>query len=113
MGLGTDAGCPFVFHYDTWRELAYFCKYVGVTPEFAIYSATLGNAQILGISGETGSVESGKSADLLVVNDDPRKDLTTLADPSMVVCRGKIFKEPKIKKNEDVDRQLNELLAEM
>ena len=26
VGLGTDSGCPFITHYDMWRELAYFVK---------------------------------------------------------------------------------------
>lgn len=27
VGLGTDTGCPYVTHYDMWRELYYFHKY--------------------------------------------------------------------------------------
>ena len=46
VGLGTDTGCPFITHYDMWRELIYFCRYCDVTPAFALYSATLGNARI-------------------------------------------------------------------
>ena len=26
VGIGTDTACPFVTHYDTWRELDYFIK---------------------------------------------------------------------------------------
>ncbi|MCH5189813.1 MAG: amidohydrolase family protein, partial [Oscillospiraceae bacterium] len=66
VGLGTDTGCPFVTHYNMWRELVYFQKYVGVSPEFALYTATLGNAKIAGVENITGSIEAGKSADILV-----------------------------------------------
>ena len=31
VGLGTDTGCPYITHYDMWRELYYFHKYCGVT----------------------------------------------------------------------------------
>ena len=41
-----------------WRELKYFTKYVGVTPEFALYTATLGNAEIAGLDAITGSIET-------------------------------------------------------
>ena len=35
VGLGTDTGCPFITHYDMWRELCYFVKFCDVTPAFA------------------------------------------------------------------------------
>lgn len=60
VGLGTDTGCPYTTHYNMWRELHYFQKEVGVTPEFALYTATLNNARILGLGDVTGSVEVGK-----------------------------------------------------
>ena len=40
VGLGTDTGCPYITHYDMWRELCYFVKHCGVTPAFALHSAT-------------------------------------------------------------------------
>ncbi|MDY2901989.1 MAG: amidohydrolase family protein, partial [Bacilli bacterium] len=43
VGLGTDTACPFVTHYNTWRELAYFSKYVKADNKEAIYHATLQN----------------------------------------------------------------------
>ncbi|MCI6254904.1 amidohydrolase family protein [Eubacterium coprostanoligenes] len=81
-----------------WRELHYFERNVGVSPEYALYTATPNNAQILGIADETGSIEVGKCADMLISNDNPFEDFRVLSEPYMVVCRGKIFKEQKIKK---------------
>lgn len=74
VGLGTDTGCPYTTHYNMWRELKYFTKYVGVTPEFALYTATLGNAEIAGLDAITGSIEVGKSADILVADKNPLDD---------------------------------------
>ena len=113
VGLGTDAGCPWVFHYDTWRELAYFSKYLGVSPEFTIYTATLSNAKILGIDKETGSIEPGKSADLLVLGANPLDDFKTLSKPEMVVMKGRVIRNPKIKKHDEIDRQLDELFEKL
>ena len=48
VGLGTDTGCPYVTHYDMWRELHYFHKYVGVSNAFALYTATLNSAVMAG-----------------------------------------------------------------
>ena len=81
VGMGTDTGCPYTAHYNMWRELHYFQKEVGVTPEFALYTATLNNARILGLGDVTGSVEVGKCADLLIANSDPLADFRALEQP--------------------------------
>lgn len=98
VGLGTDTGCPYTTHYNMWRELHYFEKSVGVSPEFALYTATLNNAAILGIDNITGSIEVGKCADMLVSNENPLDDFRALSQPFVVVARGKVFNQPKINK---------------
>ena len=110
VGLGTDAGCPFVAHYDFWRELCYFQKYCGVTPAFAIHTATQINAKIAGVSDLTGTVEEGKSADFLIVKENPLSDLRALKMPEKVMFRGKLFHEPKVKRIEFVDRELDKVM---
>ena len=113
VGLGTDTACPFVTHYNTWRELFLFHKYVGVSTTYALYTATLGNAKILGIDDITGSVEVGKSADLLVIDGNPTDDLYNLSKPYIVVIRGKLIKNPKLKKFKDIDKELDKAFAKI
>lgn len=110
LGLGTDVGCPFVTHYDTWRELAYFVKFLDVSPEFALYTATLRNAQIAGIDNITGSIDEGKDADFVVTEKNPLEDMRALANISMVVSRGKVYDHPQLKKKAKVEEQLNPLM---
>ncbi len=110
VGLGTDTACPFVTHYNMWRELAFFVHYVGVTPAFAIYSATLRNAQLVGLGRETGSIEAGKSADFIAVDKNPLEDLSALASPSMVVIRGRRIDSPRVKKSDIVEKQLDRIM---
>lgn len=110
VGIGTDTACPFVTHYDTWRELDYFIKYVKSDNREAIYHATLLNAIIAGIDNETGSVEENKSCDLLIVDNNPLEDITTLREPSMVVFRGRIINKPKVKKFKYVEEELDKQL---
>ena len=107
VGLGTDSACPFVTQYDMWRELAYFKKFVGVSASFAIHTATLGNAKIAGIDKETGSIEVGKCADMLIVNENPLDDLTVLRNPYMVVGNGNVIKEPKVDKIPVIEEALD------
>ena len=112
VGLGTDTACPFVTHYNTWRELAYFSKYVKADNKEAIYHATLQNAIIAGIDKVTGSIEVNKSCDLLIVDKNPLDDLSNLRKPSMVIFRGKIIKNPKVKKFKYVEEELDKHLYE-
>ncbi|MBR0461823.1 MAG: amidohydrolase family protein [Erysipelotrichaceae bacterium] len=107
VGLGSDVSCPFVVHYNFWRELYYFNKYIGRSAKETLYRATLGNASIIGIDKETGSIEEGKCADMIVVKDDPLNDLTALKNVSMVIARGNLIRKPKHKKMSDIDKVLD------
>ena len=110
VGLGTDTGCPYITPYDMWRELCYFVKYCGVTPAFALYSATLLNAELAGIDSVTGSVEAGKAADLIVCDRDPLADLTALRSLHMVIKDGLRIQQPTVKKMPEVERELDKFL---
>ena len=110
VGLGTDTGCPFITHYNMWRELIYFCRYCDVTPAFALHSATLGNAKIAHIDDRVGSIEAGKIADMVVTAGNPLEDLTTLRNISAVISRGRHIEQPKVKKMNQVERELDKFL---
>ena len=61
----------------------------------AINAATLNGAKLLGIDNNTGSVESGKFADLIVLNADPLADISVLTKPDniqVVIIDGNIVK---------------------
>ncbi len=110
VGLGTDTACPFVTHYDMWRELCYFKKYCNISNSFALHTATQVNAEILGIDNITGTVEVGKQADFLVADNNPLVNLEYLRNPSFVFYRGSIIKKPKIKKYSYVEEELDKYL---
>ena len=110
VGLGTDVGCPYITHYDMWRELNHFVKYCGVTPAFALYSATKLNARLAGIGDVTGSVEVGKQADLIVCTDDPLKSPSALRTLDIVVKGGYRIDKPQVKKMPEVERELDNFL---
>ena len=108
--LGNDVGCPWITQYDFWRELYYFHKYVGVSNAFAIYTATRRSAELAGIGHITGSIEKGKSADMLVISGNPLEDLRALRYPEMVITRGTILNHPKIRKRKQVEAELDKFL---
>lgn len=110
VGLGTDTGCPYITHYDMWREINYFHKYCDVTPAFALYSATLGNAKIAEIDNITGSIEKGKCADMIACKKNPLDDLTALRELSLVVSNGTPYKDPVVKKIPEVEKELDKFI---
>ena len=111
VGLGTDSSCPFVTQYDMWREVAYFAKYVGVSNAFALHTATQVNAELLGLDGETGTIDCGKAADILVTRENPLDDLCALREPMHVMCRGDLVCKLKVKRIPEVDAELDAIMA--
>ena len=110
VGLGTDTGCPYITHYDMWREVFYFQKYCGVSNAFALYTATAGNAAIAGLEKVTGSIQPGLSADLIVTRENPLEDLRALRQVSMVMAAGRLYRHPKVKKLPEVEKELDKFL---
>ena len=87
IALGTDAG---VFpHSQTNQELALMVSKGGMTPRDALVAATKGGADLLNLSSETGTLDPGKSADLIAVEGDPLTDPTAVQRVGYVMVRGK------------------------
>ena len=76
---GTDSSSVLPFGQHAW-ELELLCSEGGFTPMQAIAAATSVAAEGLGIAQETGTLERGKFADLVVVDGDPLADITLLRD---------------------------------
>ena len=108
--LGNDVGCPWITQYDFWRDLYYFHKYVGVSNAFALYTATLRSAELAGIGTITGSIQKGKSADMIVTAQNPLEDLRVLRHLEMVIARGTMIEQPKVKKRKQVEAELDKFL---
>lgn len=60
----------------------------GATPQEAIAAATIDAARCARCAETVGSVEPGKRADLVIVDDDPRERTETLREPAAVFHRG-------------------------
>ena len=109
--LGNDVGCPWITQYDFWRELYYFHKYVGVSNAFALYTATGRSAELAGIGAETGTIEPGKCADMIVTKQNPLEDLRALRHIEKVIMKGQIMDQPKVKIRKNVEEQLDKYLT--
>ncbi|OZG62887.1 imidazolonepropionase [Bifidobacterium hapali] len=112
VGVGTDTAMTFVTQYNTWRELDLLVKRAGFTAAEAIHAATQGNAEILNINDVTGSVEVGKTADLLVLEGDPLLDLRVLKTPTLIIADGRPLWHPTVKRFDDMDALLDRAYRE-
>jgi len=66
---------------------------MGMTPKRAIAAATRINAQIIG-RRDLGSIEPGKTADIIVVNGNPLFNIVALSHVEVVVKDGVVYKGP-------------------
>ena len=88
---GTDAGGWE--HGNNARELQCLVE-AGLTPMEALVAGTGWAAECLGLEKEIGTIQERKSADLVVVDGDPLRDITVLQDKSrikLVMRDGKVF----------------------
>lgn len=77
---GTDSGSGFALI----RELELMVD-AGIPPARAIQSATWNAAQALGESGERGTIERGRRADLILVRGDPMANISDLRRVALVI----------------------------
>src|SRR5882672_5295715 len=64
----------------------------GMTPIEALRAATINSAELLGRSGEIGTLEPGKFADIVAVDGDPLADITVMEKIVFVMKGGEIYK---------------------
>lgn len=90
IAFGTDAGVyP---HGENGKEFEYMVE-AGMPAMEAIKSATIVPAGILGMSDKLGTLEAGKLADIIAVDDNPLKNIATMATVSFVMKDGVVYKE--------------------
>ena len=68
----------------------------GLKPIEALQAATSHAAELLGLSNEIGSIEPGKSADIIAVSGDPTKDISAMENVVFVMKGGEILRQKQI-----------------
>ena len=87
IALGTDSAVAP--HSQAGKELALMVEKGGMSPRDALIAATKGGPDLMGLSNETGTLEPGKSADLIAVQGDPLVDPAAVQHVDYVMVEGR------------------------
>jgi imidazolonepropionase-like amidohydrolase len=87
IALGTDSAVAP--HTEANKELALMVEKGGMTPRDALIAATKGGPDLMGLSNQTGTLDPGKSADLIAVEGDPLVDPAAVQHVDYVMVEGR------------------------
>jgi imidazolonepropionase-like amidohydrolase len=87
IALGTDSAVAP--HSEANKEVELMVTKGGMTPRDALIAATKGGPDLMGLANETGTLDPGKSADLIAVEGDPLVDPTAVQRIDYVMVEGK------------------------
>lgn len=90
FSFGTDTGVSK--HGENAQEFALLVDKVGMTPAEAIRTATVAAADLLGQSDSLGTIEPGKTADIIAVTGSPLENVRRLEQVDFVMHRGVVAK---------------------
>lgn len=97
IAVGTDAGIGGAKHgVSTLREMELMVE-AGLPPAAALIAATANSAKALGVSGDRGTIEPGKRADLVVVTGKPWRNIADVRNIHQVVIDGELVIDPRVK----------------
>ena len=97
MAIGSDfLGSPLSRMGQNARELSLLAQYCGLEPRDILIAATRNGAAACALEREIGTIEAGKSADLVIVDGDPLASVSILEDWAAI--KG-VLKEGKVASN--------------
>jgi len=97
LAAGTDAPYPGVFQGEGIHHELELLVASGFSPLEAIRTATYNAAQIMKADAEWGSVQSGRRANLLIVNGNPAEQISDTRNIETVIIGGKVLDRAALK----------------
>jgi imidazolonepropionase-like amidohydrolase len=90
---GSDALDADVIHgFGLHQELQYLVS-AGLTPSQALFAATAGPAKAFGMESQLGLIESGKLADMVLLDANPLADIRHTQKINAVMTDGRLYAE--------------------
>ena len=87
VGMGSHGALQGLGYH--WELQAYAAG--GATPFEVLQAATIGSAKVIGRAGEIGSLEPGKYADLLILEENPLQDIANSLSLEFVMKNGRLY----------------------
>ena len=86
--VGSHTNAPFAARGRAYQRELELLVNAGLTPLEAIMAGTLHNAEFFGIADRLGTLEAGKTADLILIAGDPSKDVAAMRSVRHVMLNG-------------------------
>jgi len=109
IATGTDAGNIGTLHASSMHQELAIMMDAGLTPTQILVNSTLNGARLMGKEKDLGSIEAGKYADMVILNNDPLQNVKNYNSTYAVVKDGDLFKPAELispKPEELAQRQL-------
>ena len=88
---GTDSLDPFVLHGTALHEELEYLARAGLSPVEVLRAATISPATTIGATGETGQIDVGQKANLILLTRNPLMDINATRSIDTVVAEGVVY----------------------
>jgi hypothetical protein len=97
---GSDAAAlnTYVYPAESFIQELEIFRDAGLTPLQILQAATINGAIYFGIEKTTGSIDTGKNADLVVLNENPLENITAVRNINSVIVRGEYYNRADLDK---------------
>ena len=94
--VGSDNGVLYAVPGVSTHDEIELLAQAGLAPQDILRMATVNAARVLAVDDRLGTIEVGKTADLILAQRDPRIDLATLRTPQAVIKDGQWLDRPTL-----------------
>lgn len=95
--VATDAGNPLTLHGPSIYAELEAMQAAGLEPETLIVMATRAGAGAMGLEDEIGTIQAGRIADLVVLAEDPREDISAYRSLTHVMRAGVLREQAELR----------------
>jgi imidazolonepropionase-like amidohydrolase len=99
LTAGSDLASPWVIPGIGFHQELELLESAGLSPTEVLRIATLNGARALGVDGDRGSIAPGQRADLVVLGEDPRRNIRVIRKIRLVIKAGVIHSPAELHRN--------------